>query len=65
MTTVKIPAVPLSESDGSMGHKVERPRQKSESRGSFGAQVEDPAIASKSTVNGVTFVVPPGENQPK
>ena len=65
MPTIKIPATPLSESNGNMGHHVETPRTRSHSDGSFGAHAETAAIDATSTVNGVTFVLPPGENQPK
>ena len=65
MTTIKIPATPLSESNGNMGHHVETPRTRSHSDGNMGAHAESDAIGATSTVNGVTFVVLPGANQPK
>lgn len=61
MPVVKIPQTPLSESNGSMGHHVETPRKRSTSSG----QVEQPAIPMIGTTNGVTFVVPPGANEPQ
>lgn len=65
MSTVRIPPVPLSESDGSFGHHVETPRARSRSVTNGVASVERPAIPATSTVNGTTFVVPPGDNEPK
>ncbi|WP_445215740.1 hypothetical protein ACKWRH_25325 [Bradyrhizobium sp. Pa8] len=59
MSKVTVPAVPLSESDGSFGHHVETPRIRASSDGSFGHHVDGPDIAMQSTVNGVTTVLPP------
>ncbi|WP_454647802.1 hypothetical protein [Bradyrhizobium liaoningense] len=65
MSTVRIPPVPLSKSDGSFGRHVEAPRARSRSVTNGVVSVEQPAIPASSTVNGTTFVVPPGENEPK
>ncbi|RXH23311.1 hypothetical protein XH99_31865 [Bradyrhizobium nanningense] len=65
MSTVRIPPVPLSQSDGSFGRHVETPRARSRSVVNGVVSVEQPAIPATSTVNGTTFVVPPGANDVK
>lgn len=65
MTKVTIPPVPLSESDGSMGHHMETPRVRGLSDGSMGHHVEAGAQPMTSTVNGVTHVLPVNPRDPK
>ncbi|MCJ9731290.1 hypothetical protein [Bradyrhizobium sp. PRIMUS42] len=64
MSTIRIPAVPLVESNGTFGHHVDtRGQHRMSSDGSFGHHVSPEPIPMSSTVNGVTTTMPPDERK--